>query len=47
MKPALGDRDYLYDTAFVSHGNWPLVISDRMTDAFIVLIDQVGVTYRS
>jgi len=47
MKPALGDRDYLYNTAFVNRGNRPLVISDRITDAFIVLIDQVGVTYRS
>ena len=43
LKPALGDRVYSYGTAFVSRGNRPSVISDRMTDVLIVLIDRVGV----
>jgi len=45
MKPALGDRDLSYDTAFVSRGNRPIVITDRMTDASIVLTDRAGVAY--
>jgi len=45
MKPALGDRYYSYDTAFISHGNRPWMIGDRMTDALIVLTDLVGVVY--
>jgi len=45
MKLALGDRHYSYDTAFVSRGNRPLVIGDRMTDTLIVLTDRAGVAY--
>ena len=45
LKPALGDCDLSYDTAFVSCGNRPIVITDRMTDASIVLTDRAGVAY--
>jgi len=45
VKPALGDRHYSYDTAFVSCGNRPWMIGDRMTDSLIVLTDLAGVAY--